>query len=372
MALPYNVRRGHVNLPLRMSHSRGYRSQTGLLVGLLGALGVGLLAFGCSAKEHPAFIGPVVEGAGRAGAPGGEQPDTSADAGSGDSSGDVPPIQDPPGSSTTSAGPVYVLAPLNPDTGPLAFSPIEHPEAYSFGLCSTCFDAQFLGTKLVYQQSPRQPLFSFERDLNGSPEPKSTTFPLTAPNDPVVATPACTAGPQAFLTGPNGELYYQCPADGTWYSGSEQIYKGAAELLMIGSGGLVLVIQDEAYGVLNINDGQVATVAGVNPLTRYAQRWNSKGFHVVQAESKGPVLREIHPDGSSALVGTFKDTVQGGTGGGVLTEDDHLVVIGFSDNAQTKVLIERVGLDGNVTPVYSGAVGESYLSLQYARLITAR
>jgi hypothetical protein len=267
---------------------------------------------------------------------------------------------------------IYLLAPVWDTQNPLGFGPIEHPEEYEFGLCATCDNAQFRGAQLIYSDtldSMGAPIHQFVPDLSSSPVPSGFEFPKTMGNDPVVPTPGCSA-PSDFMTGPDGELYYLCGGtDGAWWSGSVEMYHGDAKFMCVGAGGLILAWQDSSFGVLDLSAHKFTAAPGVPAHQDYAIRWKAGSFHIVlNDEQGGALLYEIRPDGSSTQLGAYQEAAPDG----VLTEDDHFVVVGYADAAQQTVAIKRLGLDGSSEQVFSSDLPHPIFQLQAATLITGR
>lgn len=356
-----------------MSYCRALRRQFTCFGMSVGALLAALPVAGCSANDHPPFIAPVGGGGGRQGAapPDSNDSDLVEEAGASNAPSDAPSDtpNDTPGGAIA-GGEVYLLAPLKSDAQPLALSRIETPEAYSFGLCAFCGNAQFRGTQLVYSQGPGSPVRTFVPDLGGSPAPQGFDYPSTLENDPIIPTPACNAGPKRFLTGPGGELYYLCD-DGYWYSDNTKLYKGEWQFLTIGARGLVLVRTDFlTYGVLNLSTGDVTPADELPRAEHFAVRWHASGFHLVlDSLDGGAALHEVHADGTSTQLGRYVKTAEGGS---VLTPNDAYVIIGYTDGNPDTVGIDRLGLDGSVEHVYTTRLADSIFDLRYATLLTSR
>ncbi|HET7544416.1 MAG TPA: hypothetical protein VFK05_31310 [Polyangiaceae bacterium] len=351
-----------------MTYWRAFRTQFASFGLLLGTSFAALTLSGCSAPEHPDFISSVADGGRRS-----IGPDASSNP-TGDAGDSNTPEPQPAGDPST----VYLLVPLLVVYTPFALAPIDQPEVYKFGLCEFCGDAQFRGTDLLYYNNSvvgGAPLHSFVPDST-SPAPTDTSFPRSVANDPIVPTPGCE-NVTGFLTGPDRQLFYRCgDSDGAWWSGDVEEYHGGASFLAIGTGGVILVSEAGKYGILDLSTRKVTPVVGLpSGVTQFGIHWTADSFHIVLMDiiTHDATLYEIHPDGSSVMLGTYDfSSPLGAPLWGELAADDTFVTVDYTDTSKTKVAINRLGPDGSVKEAFSSKLPHATLHLEAARLITGR
>jgi hypothetical protein len=198
----------------------------------------------------------------------------------------------------------------------------------------TGFDCYFDGRGAVIRPTDGRMLYmnTFENVLrefhaDSCPMPAMSAYPSTPlANDSVIPTPMCSmdagtsnAGVAGFVVSPEGDVYYHCSGSGAtvWYDlAAKAVYdeSNGYALQKIARGRMALVGSSSSEKLANLTTGVLTDVAAPPsspPLTTGSilaiRARDPAGFWVAVSSgtSGDPDLWEIHPDGTSAKIGSY-------------------------------------------------------------------